>query len=294
MTGGLLRRLDDWLDGVSERGGRTGRAARLTRRVARRMHEDRGLLVAAGLAFYAGMSLVPAMVAVASIYVLVTGIPTVIRHIERLTFEAPDEVQRLLVGQLLEVADQADGAIVAWFAGGLVLWFWGASRATHALIRALNLVYGVTDEDDPGRHRIQAVVVTVAIVVVVALALGATEMAAEATGASGLWPAVLRWGRWPVLLALAIVALGFAYRFAPDDDGERSLASPGTVVAAAIWTLASAGLAVYLTVVGFTSAFYGALGAVLALQFWAFVLSAAVLVGAYVDAELDGPRAAPE
>ena len=63
--------------------------------------------------------------------------------------------------------------------------------------------------------------------------------------------------------------------------------SCGGALAALAWLLASAAFSFYVERVGAYGRIYGSLGAVVGLMTWAWLSSAAVLVGAALNAELE-------
>ena len=67
--------------------------------------------------------------------------------------------------------------------------------------------------------------------------------------------------------------------------------TPGSLIAAAVWLAASVGFSVYSAFFGKFDETYGAISAVIVLMLWLFLSAFAVLLGAEVNAELEGPRA---
>jgi membrane protein len=77
------------------------------------------------------------------------------------------------------------------------------------------------------------------------------------------------------------------YYLAPNVEQRRFLRTvPGSVIAVALWVGASYVLGFYLQHFAQLSKSYGALGAVVGLLLWFYVSSAAILIGAEVNAEL--------
>ena len=67
--------------------------------------------------------------------------------------------------------------------------------------------------------------------------------------------------------------------------------TPGGIVAVALWVLVSIGLRVYLHFANSYNATYGSLGAVIVLMLWFYLTSAAVLIGAEANSELESAAA---
>ena len=89
------------------------------------------------------------------------------------------------------------------------------------------------------------------------------------------------------------IALAVAYRHGPSRECPRwRWVSWGGAVAALAWLVGSAALSLYASRVGGYDRIYGSLGAVVGLMTWAWLSSAAVLVGAALNAELEREAAA--
>jgi membrane protein len=70
--------------------------------------------------------------------------------------------------------------------------------------------------------------------------------------------------------------------------------TPGGVLAAMLWVVASAGFAVYVANFGSYNKTYGSLGAVVVFLIWLWISNAAVLFGAEFNAEIERSRAIEE
>ena len=93
-------------------------------------------------------------------------------------------------------------------------------------------------------------------------------------------------------MAVSLV-LAVAYRHGPSRACPRwRWVSWGGALAALAWLLASAAFSLYVERVGGYGRIYGSLGAVVGLMTWAWLSSAAVLVGAALNAELEREAAA--
>ncbi len=274
--------------------GGDGRVAELARHgdaIRRRMAEDRAWMVAAGLAFYWLLSIVPAFLAGVSLYALLADPATMTRHVEYWTHAAPDEVERLIVGQMLDVANRTHAGISVGLAFGVVGLLWSASRSAKGMMDALNVVYDVEEDRPMMQRRLIALAVATVGVVVAALGLGGLAILQRALGfgGGGVVSTALGIGRWPVGLVAVVLGLALAYRYAPNRDGtDIAWVSVGAVTATVLWALATVVIVGYAALVGF-SGLYGSLGAVMLVQGWAFVTAYAVLLGGYVNVEMSHP-----
>ena len=118
--------------------------------------------------------------------------------------------------------------------------------------------------------------------------LGVPLAPGTASGPGGAMDWLLRFLRWPLLLAVVSVALALAYRHGPCRACPCwHWASWGSAAAAAVWLLGSMSVSWYMQRVGGYDWLYGSVGAVLGFMLWAWVSAAAVLVGAVLNAELE-------
>ncbi len=97
------------------------------------------------------------------------------------------------------------------------------------------------------------------------------------------------------LLALAsLSALAAFYRFAVEHPpGVERRAWPGAIVAFTAWLVVSWGFGVYVTSLGRYALFYGSVATVAVLLVWLYLTSWALLVGAELNAQLEGLRDGP-
>jgi membrane protein len=93
--------------------------------------------------------------------------------------------------------------------------------------------------------------------------------------------------RWVLAAICALLSVEVIYYLAPNVEQRRFIRTiPGSFIAVILWIAASYGLGFYLQHFAQLSKSYGALGAVVALLLWLYITSAAILIGAEVNAEL--------
>ncbi len=243
------------------------------RRTRAESKHDNLPLLAAGVAFFALLSLVPALAAVVSIYGLVADPADVDRQVGDALAAAPAEVRELVAQQLEAVTGQSEGGLGITAVVSIVLALWSASSGMKHLMSAINVAYG----EEEGRGflalRLRALLLTV----------GAIAFAVVAIGVITVVPLAL-----PVLALGAVAGLAILYRFAPDRDDPRwSWTTPGTIIAAVGWLLGSLLFSLYTSVSGSYAETYGALGSVVVLMLWLMLTAAVIIVGAEVNAEAE-------
>jgi membrane protein len=260
-------------------------------RVKAEAKDDNVTLLGAGVAFFALLALVPALVALVSVYGLVADPGKVDRQVEDVLGAAPTEVRNLVATQLSKITDDAGGALGLAAVLGVLVALWSASSGVRNLIGAINAAY---DEDETrGYVRLRAVslaftvgaiVFLVASFVVIAILPGV--LADTGLGVVGrIATSVLRWA---LLLVGMLVALAVLYRYGPDRDSAAwSWVSPGAIAATVLWLAGSALFAVYTANFGKYNETYGSLGAVVVVMLWLYLSALAVILGAELNAELE-------
>jgi membrane protein len=261
----------------------------IAKRTAKEVKADQVPLLAAGVAFYALLSLFPSIIAGVSIYGLVADPATVRDQIANLTKILSPETADLVGQQLLQVTSGAGGALGLATVLGILTALWSASSGMKALITGVNLAYDETETRKFVKLRGLALLLTLGAMLLVGVAL-ATIVGYPPI--ADTLPTVLRWlvaiVRFVILGGLLVVGLAVLYRYAPDRDQPKwSWVSWGSGIAALLWVLATIGFAVYANFFGNYNKTYGALAGVIILMFWLFLSALVVLVGAELNTEME-------
>lgn len=256
------------------------------------MGKDNLSLIASGVAFYVFLAMVPLLGAVVLTYGLVVEPASVARHFKELSTMLPGEAARLIGEQLMNVVNTAAGKKGLGLALALALAFWGATKATGAIVTALNIAY----EEEETRGFIKRTLLNLAMVLGAVLVVG-VAMAAITVFAhlDGIFPgapgALLFLGRIVSWLLLAVIAAGAVtalYRYGPDrEKAEWTWLTPGSAFAAVGWGLLTAGFGIYVANFGNYNATYGSLGAVVVLLTWLYLSALILLLGAELNSELE-------
>jgi membrane protein len=253
--------------------------------------QDRAPMLAAAVAFYALLAMVPALIALVSLYGLVADPTEIEQQVSDWLGAAPAEVRDLVVTQLQSITEDAGAGAGLAVVLGIVLALWSASSGVAHLIEATNAAYDEEETRGFIRRRGLALALTIGAVVFLLAALGMITILPNLLDRAGLGTAgrilvgILRW----LLLPLGmIVGLSVVYRYAPDRDQPKwRWSSPGAIVATVIWMIASALFAVYTGNFASYNETYGSLGAVVVLMLWLFITALCVIVGAELNAELE-------
>lgn len=260
-------------------------------RTKEQMKLDDVPLLAAGVAFFALLALVPALVALVSVYGLVADPADIQRTVDDLLAAAPAEVQDLVSSQLSSIVDSSSSSLRLGAIVGLVVALWSASSAVKHLVGAISLAYD--EEETRGFLRLRglALLLTIGgIVLMAAVVAGfvAAPRALPESGAGGVARTVVLVVRWPLLAMVALAVLAVLYRRSPDRDpaGWRWV-TPGSVLATVVWVAASVAFSIYTSRFGSYNETYGSLGAVIVVMLWLYLSAYAVIAGAELNAELE-------
>lgn len=250
---------------------------------------------AAALTYFAMLSLFPALLMVVSLLALLgtAQLPADAAQYLADNGAAPNTVNS--VRDVLEtMVETSSGQSIVTFVVAIALALNGASGAYAGAGRALNKVYGVSEDRSFLRRKATdllatLVVLVLLVLVLIALFLGG-DVADDLFGTIGLGStgaAIWSIARWPAAFAAAILAYEIVYAYAPDVE-PRNLRwlSPGAVVAVAVWLLGSAGFGLFLKASPGYGAAYGAFTAAILLLLWLYITTNAFLYGAELNATI--------
>jgi len=253
--------------------------------------DDRVTLLSAGVAFYSLLALVPALVALVSMYGLVADPTSVDRQVGDWLGSAPKEVRDLLVTQMRSITANAGAGASIGVVIGIAVALWSASSGMAHLVQAINIAYDEEETRGFVKLRGQALLLTLGAVVFVVVAIGIIAVLPAVLADTGLGTVgriLAGIARWLLLLVGMMVALSVLYRYGPDrDDPKWSWTSPGAIVATVMWLVASALFAVYTGNFGKYNETYGSLGAVVVLLLWLLLTALAVILGAEINCEVE-------
>lgn len=249
-------------------------------------------LIAAGVAFYGFLALVPMLGAVVLLYGLAAEPATVMHDITQLTSVMPADVAHLIGEQLMNVVKTSDGKKGLGLLLALSLALFGARNGAGALITALNIAYEEEESRGIVRVNLLALGMTTAAALVAIIALIAIAALGHLEALVPNAPdAVLVLGKIGVYLAMTLAgAAGAAtlYRYGPSRKRARwTWLTPGSIFAALLWLSVTIGFGIYVANFGNYNATYGSLGAVVVTLTWLYLSSYILLFGAELNSELE-------
>lgn len=272
-------------------------------RTYRELSRDNIAIVAAGLAFYSLMSIIPALTAFIGIYGLFSDPNNAEKIIAKMAGGLSPEMQSLAIEQLQKITVKTGAA--GWSAAlGILFAFWSGSRAVQSLIGALNIAYH--EEETRGFFRLNLTALALTLGGIIMGIIAITMMiVVPAIFTNYHFPPAITWTvsfiQWPILGLLATAALAFLYSYGPDRKPPKwRWVTPGATFATVLWLAGSILFAQYVAHFGKFGETYGSMGAVVILLMWFNLSAYLVLIGAEINSEAerqtekDSTRGAPK
>ncbi len=253
-------------------------------------------ILAGGTALFAIFAIVPTLAAAVAIYGVVADPAQIARHLSGLETVVPPPVVSFLRDQLDRQALQSKRELGIALAVTVVVALFSARSAARALIDSLNRAYRVREQRGPLLKLATTIAmagVTVAGLLVllgVAVALPAIFAILHLDGY-----AAVELLRWPVLVAVVFVALVLLYRYAPSPRplGTDRHLYPGAAIGTLLLLAVSVGLSLWVSNIAHYDLWYGAFGSAVVLLLWFYLAVIALVIGGFVNAELERHAGAP-
>ena len=268
----------------------------ILRKTIREFSADDCTDLAAALTYYAVLAMFPGLLALVSLL----GLVGQAGNTQALTDVLGDlgagpaaDTIRSQIDQLTQSSATGIGLVV-----GILGALWSASGYVGAFGRAMNRIYEVDEGRPFYKLRPLQMIITLGAVLLaglVAIGLVVSGPVARAIGdAIGLGDTgVTAWGvvKWPVLLALAALAIAILYYATPNVKQPRfRWISLGALVAIVVWVIASALFGLYIAHFASYDKTYGSLAGVIIFLLWLWITNLALLFGGELDAEIERGR----
>ena len=203
----------------------------------------------------------------------------------------PPTVTRVVSSSLHSVLTQKHGGLLSL---GILVALWSASTAVSVFATTLDNAYGVQEARPYWKLRLQAIVLTVALSVLVIATVGLSVFGTlidrfvmqqlHIPLFHQIWSLL----RWPVAFVLAMFELMVLYRYSPNLTQTWKSVLPGAAAALAGIVGSSLAFAFYVDHFGSYNKTYGAIGAIIVLLTWLYLLGLLILVGGVVNSVLEG------
>ncbi|WP_102142570.1 YihY/virulence factor BrkB family protein [Mycobacterium hubeiense] len=273
---------------------------RIARRTLSKSWDDSIFSESAQAAFWSALSLPPLLLGMLGSLAYIAPLfgPETLPTIEaRListadSFFSPNVVNEIIEPTVRDIVQGARGEVVSI---GFVISLWAGSSAISAFVDSIVEAHNQTPLRHPVRQRFYAlglyvVMLVLAIASAPFLALGPRKIAELLPDS---WHSVLRFGYYPALIISIVVAVNVLYRVSLPKPLPSHRLLLGSVLATAVFLLATLGLRVYLTWITSTGYTYGALATPIAFLLFAFFLGLAIMLGAELNAAIEEEWPAP-
>ncbi|HEV7407471.1 MAG TPA: YihY/virulence factor BrkB family protein [Bradyrhizobium sp.] len=265
-------------------------------RTYERTGEDRLLAIAAGVVFFGLLAVFPAITALVSCYGLFANPSTIGDNLQTLALMLPEGSFTIVQDQITRVLAKGNTTLGFTFLFGLALAVWSANAGVKAVIDALNIVYEEREKRGFIRLNLLSLAFTAGGIAALLLMVGAVvalPLVLDHLGLGNQSKLIVSLVRWPLLLAMLLLALAILYRFGPSRrEAQWKWLSAGAVAATLLWIAGSALLSWYLSNFGNYDATYGSLGAAIGLMMWMWMSAIIVLCGAELNSEIEHQTAA--
>ncbi|MGI9599077.1 MAG: YihY/virulence factor BrkB family protein [Acidimicrobiales bacterium] len=268
--------------------------------IARRIRVHNLVVSSAGIAFYGLLALVPTLIALVSIYGLVTDPADIQQQVSDIAGSL-DETTQAFVTDLLEdiVGDAKEdgsggsgGTFGRWLSLilGIGVALWSSSGAVRKLIGTVAVAYEAQEARPGWKLRIMAYGFTTAAIIgvaLMALVIGVTPALLQQTDLGGGVEATIGVLQFPVLGLLFGFALTVLYRYSPDRHPRTPWKNRGALVGTLLFIFFAIAFSIYSANVGLLPASYGLLGSIAALMIFLQLTALAVLIGAEVNSAIE-------
>lgn len=252
---------------------------------------DRNLaILAAGTAFWAILSIFPAIVALVTIYGIVASPAQVTKEVTKLGGSLSPSTREVVTNWLAGLTSTSHQQLGFGLVVGLVAVLWAVSAGVRTLIKAITAAYEQEETRGYLKLRGLALLASVAVIVVAVVALAAIGVAPAIRHLvrNTLWRLAFDVGEWVVLAVILTAAVAALYWLAPPRTSVNwRWASAGAVFSTVFVVLASIGFSLYVRFFAHYNKTYGTLGGIVILMLWLYYCVFIVLLGALIDVEVE-------
>ena len=260
--------------------------------VWRRSSEDNIGLVAAGVAFYAFLALVPLLGAIVLSYGLIAEPDTVLHNVQSLATVMPADAAKLVGQQLMSVVHTSSGKKGLGLLLALAIALFGARNAAGSVITALNIAYDEKESRGFIKLNVLAVAITGCAIALAIFAMIAVAALGHLRKLLPHLPAALllvgKLGSYLFLLAGAAAGAATLYRYGPNREKAKWVwVTPGSVFASVGWILLTLAFGFYAAHFANYGKTYGSLATVIVLLTWIYLSAYVLLLGAELNSEIE-------
>ncbi len=193
-----------------------------------------------------------------------------------------------------EIYQKASGAVISVTT---ITALWSSSKGLLAIVRGLNMVYGVEEKRSYIKLRIVTVFYLLAFIIMLILTLGIlvfggsiiSWIKANFPAAANILNLITSL-RWLLGLAILILFFMFIYTIIPERKTKFMSELPGAVISAVGWIIFSALYSLYVEHFSNYSYLYGSLTAIVLLMLWLYICMTILFLGAEFNCFIRDPE----
>ncbi len=257
-----------------------------------RFSDDRIMTEAAGVTFYVLLALFPAVATLISIYGLFADPAAVGVQLKNVTAVVPEGGMQIIEDQVQALTANGHQTLSFGVVVGVLTSLWSANQGIKSVFDALNVVHHEKETRSYLMRTALSLCFTFGAILFLVLALlgiVVLPIVLSFVGAEEDTAILLTLARWPVLIVALMLFLSTVYRFGPSRSNARwQWITWGSAFAVLGWVAASLGFSYYVANFGSYNRTYGSLGAVIGFLTWIWITAMIVLLGAELNAELEG------
>jgi membrane protein len=254
------------------------------------VERNRLFLVAAGVAFYVMLSLIPAITALVWVFGWFSDPAVIVQHVQQVSFLLPKEAVALITKQIEGIAG-GNKAFTPVVAATMAIAFWSANAGMKSLIDAMNLIYGVDEKRSFLVLNMHSMLFTLGALAIFLATIGLLVIVPVILAFADLdiyFSRLFAYARWPSLLIITIAFLTLLNRYGPSRHHSKARWPVwGSTLGALMWLAVSLSFSFYVERIGNLTATYGSLAAIIGLMLWLWLSALAVLIGIELNAELE-------
>jgi membrane protein len=246
-------------------------------------------LRAAGVAFYAFLSLFPAMAAGLALFSLFFAPEDILKAVNLIAPALPLELQTMVTNRLVTLLYGPKSAGLS-LALSVAVALWSGSRGVNSILHALTLTGGMTPRRSVMMSFGYTMLFTLGAFMLVGIllaGLAVLPLAAALIPHGDELKTILALFSWPALVGINFAAHLVLFRFGPERRAHMNVTVwPGAVVSTGLWTLGSVLLTLYFQTFATYDALFGSLAGVAIVMFWFYAMTLFTLFGAKLNSRM--------
>ncbi len=201
----------------------------------------------------------------------------------------PQDLVNFLEGPIQTALNQPHGWALTI---GALLSLWGVRGAIAAIIRGLNVSYGI-DRDPRGFLVTNSIALVLAVLVILLITLSSILFTlgttlgndvADALGLQDLYLTVSAMIRWPTLVVLGVLSVMVLHWLGPANSQPFLWYLPGSIFTVIVIVISTWVLSYWFGIAGGFDQTYGVFGSVMAFIFWLWIMGLVILIGGAINA----------